>query len=166
MQKKSTLFAIIAIILSGCTSLEDKINAKPAIEQRELLAEFDRESLIQAVGDIERSNPLRFLAIPSAGVRPIQEVVQRATLFQGAVKKIVGHKIQGSIVNSALVADYKDFKISLIYVAQNGSEISEEEFVVYTKVSAGTSAMFDVEITKPDQAKSYKYRVVGASATE
>jgi hypothetical protein len=54
MQKKSTLYAIIAIILSGCTSLEDKINAKPAIEQRELLAEFDRESLIQAVGDIEK----------------------------------------------------------------------------------------------------------------
>ena len=93
-----------------------------------------------------------------------RETVQRATLFSSAITRIVGHKFKGRVENSALVTSFKDFKVYLIYMARNGSEISREEFTIYKTAAAGQSVNFNVEIDRPDQTDSYKYFIFEAES--
>ncbi len=156
------LIVLVVFALAGCSNPIDDLKEMPPKIQRSALAELGRDALVDALREVESRTPVSFLKVDEGRVSPIQEVIQRETLFRSAVKRTVGHSFEGTIYNNALVANFKDFKIILYYDAANGSNISSEEFVIYRTVSAGSFDTFSVEIDRPDQTSSYRYVVTEA----
>ena len=157
------LWIIMAVFaLAGCSRPIEDLKEMPPKIQRSALAELGRDALVDALREVESKTPISFLKVDEGRVSPVQEVVQRATLFRSAVKKTIGHRFEGTIYNNALVANFKDFKVILYYDAANGSNISSEEFVIYRTVPAGSFDVFSVDVNRPDQTSSYRYAVTEA----
>ena len=154
--------AIAILTLFGCSDPTEKLKEMPPKIQRSVLAELGREALINGLREVESKTPVSFLRVDEGRVTPIQEIIQRETLFRSAVKRTVGHKFEGTIYNNALVANFKDPKVIIYYDAANGSNISSEEIVLYRTIHAGNYESFSVEINKPDQTESYRYAVIEA----
>jgi hypothetical protein len=159
---KNAIPLILCSALLACTSPSEKIKEMPPKQQRSALAEVGRAALVEALREIEGRTPISFLSIKQANVRPIEETIQRETLFRSAVKRTVGFTFEGAIENSALVASFKDFKIIIYYDAENGSNISSEELTVFKTIRAGGSETFRAEINQPDQTRSYRYVITRA----
>ena len=153
-------FLLTCVILFGCATPAEKLKEMPAMGQRNVLAELGRDALVEALREVESRTPVSFLRVENGKVKPIQEIVQRETLFRSAVKRTVGHKFEGVIFNDALVADFKDPKVVIYYVAENGSTISSEELILYRTIPAGKSEAFSAEIKRPDQTHSYRFQVI------
>lgn len=153
-------FLFTCAVLFACATPSEKLKEMPASGQRNVLAELGRDVLVDALREVESRTPVSFLRVENGKVKPIQEIVQRETLFRSAVKRTIGHKFEGIIFNDALVADFKDPKVVIEYVAENGSKISSEELVLYRTIAAGESEVFSAEIKKPDQTHSYRFQVI------
>ena len=155
-----TICAIFALV--ACSNPTEKLKEMPPKVQRSALAELGREALINGLREVESKTPVSFLSVDEGRITPIQEIIQRETLFRNAVKRTVGHKFEGTIYNNALVANFKDPKVIIYYDAANGSNISSEEFVIYHTVPAGSFDTFSVEINRPDQTSAYRYAITEA----
>ena len=160
---KNTILFVLASIFISCSTPLEKLKELPPKQQRSALAEIGREALVNALREVEGQTPISFLKINQASVRPIEQVVQRATLFRSAIKKTVGHTFEGSIQNNALVANFKNLKVIIYYDAANGSKISQEELTVFQTIRAGKSVNFSAEINEPDQTSSYRYIITEAA---
>ena len=160
MNRLLTVLVVSALV--GCSNPIEDLKDMPPKIQRSALAELGRDVLIDGLREVESKTPVSFLKIDEGRVSPIEEVIQRETLFRSAVKRTVGHRFEGTIYNNALVANFKDFKVILYYDATNGSNISSEEFVIYRTVAAGSFDTFSVEINRPDQTSSYRYTITEA----
>ena len=158
--------ALAILTLFGCSDPTEKLKEMPPKIQRSALAELGREALINGLREVESKTPVSFLRVDEGRVTPIQEIIQRETLFRSAVKRTVGHKFEGTIYNNALVANFKDPKVIIYYDAANGSNISSEEIVLYRTIRAGNYESFSAEINKPDQTESFRYVVTEANGVD
>lgn len=80
--------------------------------------------------------------------------------------RTVGYKLEGTIENSAMIANFKDIEIEIAYVAGNGSDISSETIKIFETVRAGDSNEFSIKVNRPDQTESFRYTLRSAVGTK
>lgn len=160
---KNALSALVVLSFISCSSPAEKLKGLPAAEQQTAIVQCDREVILAALRQQESDAALSYLKVDQGRIRPIQEVAQRATLFQDAVMRNIGYKLDGIIENSALIADFKDIELEITYIAGNGSTINNESFKIYETVGAGQTEQFSIEINRPDQTESFRYSIKSAT---
>ncbi len=163
---KNAFPALLLLTFLSCSSPAEKLMGLSAYEQQTVIAQCDREVIIAALRQKESDASLQYLKVDNSRIVPIQEVAQRATLFQSAVMRTVGYKLEGTIENSAMIANFKDIEIEIAYVAGNGSDISSETIKIFETVRAGDSNEFSIKVNRPDQTESFRYTLRSAVGTK
>ena len=106
------------------------------------------EQKVQTVGEIEQSQPTKFLS--STGT-------YRVAMF----KKI---KILGSITNSATVATYKDLVIKVTYYSKSNTVLHEKEFTVYDLFPPNSTKNFEWRVNNYVDVNTIGWNVISATA--
>lgn len=105
------------------------------------------EELRAELAEKERANPATYL-VPTVKVR----------------YNFVGQTIvEGSIMNNASVAIFKDIVFEVSYISKTNSVISTEKFTVYEVARPGKWASFKFRTSSPKEAEGYSSAVISAT---
>lgn len=116
------------------------------ITQREKTPEELRAELAQK----EKSSPTEYL-VPTVTVRG----------------NFIGQTIvEGSVMNNASIAVFKDIVLEVTYRSKTGTALSSERFTIYEIAAPGKWASFKFKTSSPSDTKAYTANVISAVPTE
>ena len=73
--------------------------------------------------------------------------------------------LEGTISNSATLANFKDVKINITWLSKTNSELESKEYTIYELVSAKGSATFKLkELFYPKETKGVSMKILGATS--
>lgn len=99
--------------------------------------------------EIERDSPTDYLSA---------EFTFRKNLISEMV-------LEGTISNSATLANFKDVKINITWLSKTNSELESKEYTIYELVSAKGSATFKLkELFYPKETKGVSMKILGATS--
>jgi hypothetical protein len=104
---------------------------------------------VMTVEEIEKADPTRFLSADGTW----------SENFWGNK-----YTINGTVTNSATVANYKDVVINVTFYTKTKSEISSKQYVLYEFVPAHSTKKFEWKLERPNGAESLGWDVSSAEA--
>ena len=150
---KTILLTLLTIWLTSCG---DGNNTK---ETRQKTSEELKSELKQ----LELSNPRDYLDCQNVTLQLQKKLVKEGGLFRNAEYADDGGLIQGSFVNKATLAKYKDITIKVSYYSQTKTLISESAYIIYEFYNAHSTKNFSLKVDPPKAYKTFSFRVTGAT---
>jgi hypothetical protein len=153
--KKSIWFwtGLIIIIVIGITTYIDKRSNGNGNENR-LFSNPSREKspeeLRQELVSRERENPVNYLKI------------------EGTMRNnLIGLKVlEGTITNSASIANFKDVVVEVTWFTKTDTELSKVYYTVYEYVGAGNSIRYKIKADAPGATGGFQINVSSATPAE
>ena len=132
------LYLPLFVIISSCQSASSTNRQKTAEEIKQELAQKERE------------NPVAYLK--ASGTHR---------------KNFIGETVlEGRIINTATVANFKDIVIEADFLAPSGTSLGTKEFTRYELLGPGYDVTFRFKALAPKQTNSVSIRVVTATPVQ
>lgn len=143
--KKNTLILIYVLTLStiGCKENRQKTPG-------ELKMELQMQ---------ENNNPLKYLTLENVTMQ--KNKIKDAGLFSNA--KYDGYLITGQVKNSAIMAKYKDLKLSVELYSKTNTLIENKSYVLYEYYEPNSTKDFSLKVEAPSTMKSFGTFIGGAT---
>ncbi len=154
MKRNVHFFALIVITsLWSCNGGGSfGINEKPKSPE-----ELRRELKIQ-----EQAAPTRYLTISESTMK--QNKIEDAGFFHGA--KYDGYLVEGTILNTASIARFKDIFLSIKLFSKTQTVIEEKDYVIYEYYEPRGSKRFSIKVNPPEATEKFNVSVKSATPTE
>jgi hypothetical protein len=142
---KYILFIIVSffiLLLSSCGQNQQNanLNSRP----------LTYEEQVKSVSEIERESPLKFLKVENFSWKS-------SGIF------FIDYYANGTVVNDATVAEYKDVNLQIVYQTKTNTELSRENHIIYEFFPPHSQKNFSFKIVPPRDCE--RVSVIIASAT-
>jgi len=144
------IFVISATAVIVYRSQHTKNGSSQSLVEQLVQKEKTPEELRLELAQKEKTNPTEYL---------VETITMR--------KNLIGETIfEGSVMNNASVATFKDIVLEISYLSKTQAVISTKQFTIYEVAAPGKWASFKFRTIAPSETKGFSARVVTAVPVE
>ena len=154
--KKVFLFLFAALFAFTSCRNGPLANARKVKSTEELFADLEIQ---------EKKSPLIYLTI-DADINENRIEIANGRHPEGIAYVNDGSTISGAIKNTALMAEFKDIVINVIYYSQSGEEIETKDFTINEFFSPKSTNKFHLKVYPPDGMAKFEIEVKSAKAVD
>lgn len=159
---KSLLFILI---FSSCTNAPDQQTWSGSEADNDVEEPKTPEELRLQLEEEEGLAPLDYLSYEDVTLDLQQIKTRNAGLFRDAEYKADGGIIEGTFLNSATIAKFKDVEVKISFYSQTETLIDEVNYVIYKYSEPNSRTHFSFKIpTVPEAYDSFTFEITGATA--
>jgi|ERR1017187_499587 hypothetical protein len=160
MKYLNFISVLLILLLLGCNSSQNGSNSTPNNNSNSIPENSANPVPVNSSNVTKSEEQLRQELLVRERSNPSQFLINNATWKKNLIKQTV---IEGTINNTATVANFKDVILNVTYVSQTNTAINTEQIVVYENFLAGKTTPYKIKVNAPSATNSVQIDVKSAT---